>query len=312
MKLRSLAIGILFAGILSVPAFSQNAAEPPAQGKHRHGGKGDATDMAARSQARIDQQMAQLTKELTLSQEQQDRIRKLISDNQEQMGQQMRTRMTMTAENRDKMKDLTKQIEDARAAGDKEKVNTLEAQRRELMGESQMTAARQKLMTDIEAALTAEQKTKFQQIKDDVFGRRMSLEEHPDLLMKAVESLKLQADKEQKIKGIIDEWTTKYQNQRSKDRTAPRDRTAPKDRTAETKDRTAAKAEAAEVYKKVMAELTSEEQAAVKAWRPDPGFMGGHEHREGKGADQGAGKGHRSHKHGGGQDANAPAAQPNQ
>ena len=297
MKLRSVAAGILFAGILSVPAFSQNTTEPQTQGKRHRGGRGDATEMAARGQGRIIQQMDQLTKELTLSQEQQDKIRKLLTDNQEQMSQQMRPQWT--PENRDKVKELSKQIEDARAAGDMEKVKTLEAQRNELTGESKMAAARQKLMTDIDAVLTADQKTKFGQIKDDIFGGRPSLEEHPDMLLKAVESLKLPADKEQKIKGIIDEWKTKTLT--SRDRTAPKDRTALKGRMA------ANKAEATEVYKTVMAELTPEQQEKVKAWRPGP--MAGHERGEGKG--EGKGEGHKGHKRGG-QDANAPAAQPNQ
>jgi Spy/CpxP family protein refolding chaperone len=269
MKLRGLAVGILFTGILFAPAFAQNATEPKARGERRGAGRGDAGGGMRGSAMMVDQQVERLNKELTLTKEQQDKIRKLITDQHEEMRAQMTKTMT---ENRDKMRELGKQIEDARTAGDKEKVKTLETQRRELMGESKVEASRAKLMTDIAGVLTDEQKPKFEKIKGDVFSFKPSLEEHPEMLARAVESLNLPKEKADKIKGIIDEWKTK--NGASKE-----------------KDPKVAKEAAAEVYKKVMAELTTEQQAKVKEWRPMGGPMGGM--RGERGAGGGEGRRHR-------------------
>jgi len=272
MRLRSLGIGIVCAGILSVFAFAEDSGAGRTRGSHRRGEAGERSH----AYPTPDQQVERLNKDLNLSQEQQDKIRKVLTDHREQMRQQMQAR---TAEH-DKVKDLDKQLEEANKAGDKEKAKALEGQIQELRtkNEKQMAASRQKLMTDVEAVLTPEQKTKFQQIKDEVFPGRPSLEGHPEMLLKAVESLKLAKDKEQKIKGIVDEWKTKAQA---------------------SKDRTAAKAGAAEVYKKVMAELTPEEQAKVKAWHPSPGDW---QHERGQG--KGEGRGHKA----GAKDAKAPGA----
>jgi hypothetical protein len=131
---------------------------------------------------------------------------------------------------------------------------------RELFGPGAMEANRKKVTDGIEGVLTAEQK-KFEKIKGPMFGGRPSLEQNPEMLMRAVESLKLSNEKEQKIKGIIGDWRAKA-------------------RKAE--DRRAAMADAPEVYKKVMAELTPEEQAKLKEWQPRPmGMMG--ERGEGRG-----------------------------
>lgn len=266
MKRTSLTVGILLAGILWAPALAQNASEGRDKtAPQRKGGK-LAPNMAARGQARTNQQMDKLTKELTLNQDQQDKIRKLLTDHQAQRAEQIKARWT--PESQEKIENLNKQIADATNAGDKQKVKTLEAQRSELTGEAKMTAAREKLTKDVEAVLTAEQKPKFAEIKDEVFGWQMvSLKDHPEMLMKAVESLKLPAEKEQKIKGIVDEW-----------KTTPK---APKDSEA-------AKAGTAAVYNKVMAELTPEEQTKVKAWRP-MGSMTGHVRGEAQGDGKGFG-----------------------
>ncbi len=308
MKRTSLTVGILLAGILWAPALAQNASEGRDKtAPQRKGGK-LAPNMAARGQARTNQQMDKLTKELTLNQDQQDKIRKLLTDHQAQRAEQIKARWTPesqekienlnkqiedatnagdkqkvktleaqrseltgeveTTATREKIENLNKQIADATNAGDKQKVKTLEAQRSELTGEAKMTAAREKLTKDVEAVLTAEQKPKFAEIKDEVFGWQMvSLKDHPEMLMKAVESLKLPAEKEQKIKGIVDEW-----------KTTPK---APKDSEA-------AKAGTAAVYNKVMAELTPEEQTKVKAWRP-MGSMTGHVRGEAQGDGKGFG-----------------------
>lgn len=256
MRLRGIAVGILCVGMLCVPVLAQTepGSKAPGGRNRRAGGQADQRGPGERGAGRgmmgrpdIAQQMEKLTKELSLTQDQQDKIRKLITDHQEQMNQQMRKAMQ---ENMGKAREIRKQIDETQAAGDAEKVKTLEAQRRELMGEEQRKSLRQKLVSDIEALLTAEQKTKFAEIKDEVFpGGRPSLQDHPEILWRAVQAAKLSTDKEQKIKGIVDEWKTK---------------------AMASTDRKPAKADAAEVYKKVMAELTPEEQATVKAWQPTP------------------------------------------
>jgi len=231
----------------------------------------------------IDQQMERLNKELTLSQEQQDKIRKLLTDHQEQMRQEMRKNFT---ENGEKIKALRTQIQEAQKAGDKEKVKTLEGQMRELTGASKQEAAQKKLVSDIEATLTAEQKPKFDKIKGQLFGRQVSLEEHPEMLLRAVEPLNLPKEKMDKIRSILNDYQTKAREARQ----------------AKTTDEKTAKADAAEAYKKVMAELTPEQQAKVKEWRPSsmmygrggpgaPGARGEGGRRRGAGRNGGTGAG---------------------
>jgi hypothetical protein len=277
MKLRSLIVGIVLTGFVSLPALSQNAAQPSGQGERERRGRGDAPG-GFRGRQTPEQTVTRLNKELTLSKEQQDKILKLITDHQEKSRERMRT----GGQNREKFADLRKQMEQARAAGDQEKIKTLEAQMRELSGEKERTAAQEKLMTDIEAVLTADQKPKFQKIKDDVFGYASMLEERPEMLQRAVGSLKLSKEKEQKIKGIFDEWSTKAK---------------------EVRDREKARAGAAEVYKKVMAELTPEEQAKVKAWRPS--YM---DFQRGEGRGAGPGGREREGRRGQGEGAKPPAS----
>jgi periplasmic protein CpxP/Spy len=254
MRLRGLVVGMLFAGLVSVPAFAQNAAEQPGRGGRARAGRGAAGQGPRGGAMAIDQQMERLNKELTLSQEQQDKIRKLLTDNQEQRRQEMRKSFT---ENGEKIKALRTQIQEAQKAGDKEKVKTLEGQMRELTGASKQEAAQKKLVSDIEATLTAEQKPKFDKIKGELFGGQVSLEEHPEMLLRAVEPLNLPKDKMEKIRSILKDWQTKTREARQ----------------AKTYDEKTAKANAAEAYKQVMAELTPEQQAKVKEWRPSPGAM---------------------------------------
>jgi Spy/CpxP family protein refolding chaperone len=278
MKLRTLVLGSICAVILSVPVLAQNATDQPAAGGHRRAGRGGPADGPRGGAMMVDRQMERLTKDLSLSQDQQDKIRKLITANNDQMHEQMRTQMT--PENRTKMQDLHKQIRDAQAAGDTEKAKTLQGQMGELMGTSKREAALKKLQTDIAAVLTDEQKPKFDKIKGEVFEWRPSLEENPEALLRAVESLKLPKDKMDKIKGIVDEWKTKARA------------------AGKTADAKTAKANAAEVYKKVMGELTADQQAKVKAWKPDPMTWRGR--GEGRGDGRGEGKGDGTgHKHGG-------------
>jgi Spy/CpxP family protein refolding chaperone len=278
MKLRSLVVGMLFAGLLSIPAFAQTAGEGPARGGRARAGRGAPGEGLRSTAAVVDQQMERLNKELNLSKEQQDKIRKLLTDHQDQMREQMRKNYT---ENRDKMRELRTQMQEAQKAGDKEKVKTLEGQMRDLMGESKREAAQKKVTSDIEATLTAEQKPKFDKIKGQLFGMRFSLEERPELLLRAVEPLNLPKEKMDKIRSILDDYQTKVREARQ----------------AKTYDEKAAKANAAEAYKKVMNELTPEQQAKVKEWRPGPMMFG----RGGEGATgRGQGGGRRRAAGGGG------------
>lgn len=250
MRLRNLAVAIVFSGIVTASAFAQNSGQGDRPRRNRDGESGAGGPRAGRSEGgqgfRItpEQQVERLNKELTLTQDQQDKIKKLIANHQDKSREQMRTRFT--PENREKMTDLRKQIDEAEKAGDKEQLAKLAAQMAELNGEKERTAAREKLMTDVEAALTADQKTKFQQIKDDLFpGGPMTAEQHPQVLKRAVESLKLSKEKTDKINAMIDECI----------------------KTQASQDRAAARAGSAELYKKVMAELSAEEQAKIKAYR---------------------------------------------
>lgn len=274
MKLRTLMLGIVCAAMLSTPAWADDPAKPKGTCGHDHVGKGSCGGAVM-----VDRQVERLNKELSLSQDQQDAIRKLIADHHDLMREELRKAMD---ENRDKIKDLHKQLKEARKAGDKEKVKTLEGQMRDLMGWGKKESSREKLMTDVAAKLTDEQKAKFEKVKGEVFACRPSLEDHPWLLWKAVESLELPKEKADKIKGIIDEWKT-----RAKETGQPE---------AKPEDLKAIKAEAAEVYKKVMAELTPEEQARVKEYQPGPTDCC----EWGKGKYEGKGKGEcKGHKHSG-------------
>ncbi len=297
MRHKSLAVGILLTGILSIPAWAQNVAQSRPRGERagaRRGEGGEGAGGRAMDGTRwrammANQQMERLTKELGLTKEQQEKIHKLITDQHNQMREQMQKRM---AENGPKLRELRTQLQDAQTAGDREKVKKLEGQMRELMGDDKTDAARQKLMNDVEALLTAEQKPKFQKIKMDVFNPRPSLEENPEVLLRAVESLELPKDKADKIKGLVDEYRTKHRALR------PRDR----DEKAEKE----AKAASAEVYKKVMAELTPEQQTKVKEWRPSSTMMGwprgeGRWQRGGEGAGEGRGQ-----RRGAGRQGDAP------
>lgn len=299
MRRRNLTVAILFAGILSVPAWAQNATEPRARrdrpatrrGEGAEGPRNRGMEGPGGRGMMVNQQMERLTKELNLTKEQQEKIQKLMTDHRDQMRDEMQKRIT---ENVPKFRELRTQLQEARAAGDREKAGKLELQIRELMGDDKADAARQKLMTEIEAVLTAEQKPKFQKIKDDVFNPRPSLEENPELLLRAVESLELPKDKADKIKSIVNEWRTKQPRLR------PRDR----DEKAEQE----AKAAAAEVYKKVMAELTPEQQTKVKEWRPAGAMMGwprGEGQRLRQGGDEGRGE-RRAQRRGSGRQGDAP------
>jgi hypothetical protein len=192
-------------------------------------------------------------------------------------------------ENADKLKELREQIDEARTAKDMTKARELETKRRKLFGDDRIEPMREKLITDIADVLTDEQKPKFDKIKGDVFGMKPPVEKHPELLMKAIESLKLPAEREQKIRAILDEGKVKARG--------PKARREPM------------RVEAPEVCKKMMDLLSPEEQAKVKEWRPEhPMGMGMRHGGEGKDAAK-DGKPRKGHKRGAGGEAGA-AEQP--
>ena len=182
------------------------------------------------------------------------------------------------------MDDLHKQIAAAKAAKDAEKVKTLETQIHELYGKSQENTLRQKLMTDIEAVLTPEQKPRFQQIKDDMFNPapKPKIENDPAMLMKAIDSLNLPKERQQKIQALVDDFTAKSNSAKE--------------------SRVYFKTQGPEVGKKMMAQLSEEEQAKVKAWRPTG--KTGDWHTGTKNGDRAKGNA----KHRKARDATAPAA----
>lgn len=283
---RTYGIILMLVAGLSIPALAQDQGAGKERGARGRAARGDAErpprgglggGFGFAGPRSPDQIVEQLNKELDLSQDQQDKIRNLVEDHH----QKMRARMT---ENRDKMMDLQKQMAEARDAGDKEKAREVGKQMRAMRG-GPVEADRQKLITDIEGTLTADQKAKFATVKDKVFSGQFALEQHPEMLMRAVESLKLPKERMDKVKAIVDDWKSKARASR---------------------DRKAAMAGASDVYKKVMDELTPEEQAKIKAWRPEPGAMmmrsGPGERRE---APEGRGRrGNRPHNN----NAGAPGA----
>jgi hypothetical protein len=289
---------ILVSGGLTLSAMAQApaASAAPAEGKAKakaerphKGPKAGASD--AQTQAAANQQVEKLTKELNLTPEQQDKVRRLIVENQRAVQTHMRMRVT---ENRERLDDLRKQMAEAKAAKDTEKLKSLEAQMQELLGKSQEAALREKLMKDIEENLSLEQKAKFQQIKGDLFSteHKLNLENNPMLLMKAIDSLNLPNERRQKIQAIADEFKGK-----------PRKGDGHRGAAKADGSRGAAKAEASEICKKMMDQLTPEEQAKVKAWRPESKSDRHSEGKEGKSAKQSKGNG----KHKRGQDAPAAA-----
>jgi len=197
---------------------------------------------------RLDQQVERLNQELTLSQDQQVKLRRLISDYIDWRVKHIKAAMN---EHMQELSDFTKQISDARNAGDRKKVQKLKARKRAVDGADQSDAATEKVVSDIAAVLTPKQRTRFEQSQDqmlEILGLNLGLlREHPEVLVKAVQSLKLPNDRQDKIKAIFDDTKAK----------AP---PGPE----------FSHAGAAEVYKRIMAELTPQEQALVKAWEPGP------------------------------------------
>ncbi len=229
-----------------------DAGERPRQGRRGAGaeggrrlGSGEFRERAAAMQ------LERLNKELNLTQEQQDKIKTLINAHQEaQRGGRMEPAQ------REEMMKLREQLQAAQQAGDTTKADQLRADMRKAMNlpdEKAVKAAREKLVSDVNATLTDDQKKKFADIKDEVFGPLAMLRTSAPTLMRAVESLKLPAEKNEKIRAIFEEY-------RSKARGA--------------QDREAAREQAPELYNKVMAELSAEEKAKLKEWQPSYPWWG--------------------------------------
>jgi hypothetical protein len=202
----------------------------------------------------VDQRVERLHQELTLSQDQQDKIADLISDYCDQAEKALKAPLE---EHLDEFKDLSAKAKAARDSGNKEQVQNVQAQRRELGGADQCDAAYEKLVSNIEAVLTRKQRTQFQQITSDLlnwlpwhpFPQSAWLKEQPEVFMKAVQSLKLPQDRQTKVKAMFDDAATKA-------------KASPEAKLSRT--------DAAGLYSKVMAELNPHEQSMVKVWEPDP------------------------------------------
>jgi Spy/CpxP family protein refolding chaperone len=272
-------------GMTAGLALAQTAGQPQqdqAKGKHAHGQKSavaaGAPD-AERGHGRMapEQIMDKLTKELSLTQDQQDKVRKLLNDHREKMKQTFQ----QGGGDREKFQDLRTQYQAAKAANDKEKMKAVEDQMRQLRASSGMDQSRQELVKGIEAVLTPEQATKFNAIKGELFGGpggpSGDLQTNPRLLFAAVKSLNLPAEQMQRIEPIF------------KDARAKMDA---------NQDPQARKAAAADIYNQVMGQLTPEQQAKVKEFKapaghaPDAanaqGDQGKHRREGGKRHQQGA------------------------
>lgn len=249
MTRRSMGLVVLGFGLIVGSVFAQEQpAGQPVRPQRQRGVRPGAPADGQRGPRRmtVDQQMERLTKELQLTADQQEKIRKLIADNRTKMMEQFQAR---AQESREKMRELQTQIEAARQANDTEKLKELDAKRHELFGGSQMAEARQKLISDIEAVLTPEQKKPFEKIQDELFGwgrGSAPLESDPNMLGRALRSLDLPQDKTEKVRELFKDWRTRSQS-------------------AQTADEK--KTLAADLYKKVMEELTPEQQTKLKEWR---------------------------------------------
>lgn len=263
MRIRTLVSGMLIVGTLAVTVVAQDAADRsgrPDRGRRggpdggfggRRGGP-EGGPGGRPSQFVIDRQMERLNKEFSLTPEQQEKIRKLMGEHHEKTRDVMRTAMR---QNSTKLQDLRTQIEEARKADDTAKVTALEEQRRKLLGEAETDSLRDKLTAGIAEVLTSEQKPKFDKMKGELFPGRMDIERHPEMLMRAIQSLNLPKEREAKIQAILDEARGKTRGQRARGE--------------------GMRMEMPEVGKKMMEQLTPEERAKVKAWVPErPGGMG--------------------------------------
>jgi len=237
MRMRKPVYALLLLGLLVPAALAQNTTEP--QGRRQ---KTRLKGEIERNQ-QMNRTMERLTSELQLSLDQQNQIRSILVAHQDKMKQRVRSPDAL--QKRQEAKDLRDQIETARQARDKQKLKELTAKARELR--SQMGDGREELFTQVEAVLTPEQKTKFQGIRDELFGDNV-VAAHPEILKQAVAGLELPSDKQQKIDGIMQEGKAKA------------------DATSDPKEK---RRVAEEVYKRVMSELTPEQQQKVKQWRPE-------------------------------------------
>lgn len=237
MRMQKPGYVLLLVGLLVPAALAQNTTEP--QGRRP---KARLKGEIERNQ-QMNRTMEQLTSELQLSLDQQNQIRSILVAHQDKMRQQAQSPEAL--QKRQEAKDLRDQIEAARQARDKQKLKELTAKARELR--SQMGDGRKEMFTQIEAVLTPEQKTKFQGIRDELFGDNV-VATHPEILRQAVASLELPSEKQQKIDGIMQEGKAKA------------------DATSDAKEK---RRVAEEVYKRVMSELAPEQQQKVKQWRPE-------------------------------------------
>ena len=239
----------------------------------------------------VEQQVERLTKELQLTTEQQEKIRKLLADHRDAMQKERKARHEKMMANRDRFQDLSDQMRKARQSGDREKIRELQEQFKELIGgDGKMPELRDRLFADIEAVLTAEQKEKWPKVRNELFGPgRLSLEEHPEMLARAVRGLDLTKDQQEKIDAILKDA---------------------KEKIRAANDPAAKKAAAAETYKKIMAELTPDQQAKLKEWRPRPWMDGPPGAGSGPGEGKGRGAGVRAGRGGRGAGERAKPAQP--
>jgi len=137
------------------------SAQSAAGGKQpNHEGRPAVADREAKTSG-DDEDVQQLSQELDLKPEQRARLRALIGVHVQKTREQIRTAV---AKNLDELRRLDQQIQEARLSGNSQKLAAVRTKEAELMGEPQQQAARKKLVTDIAALLTTEQKSQFEQL----------------------------------------------------------------------------------------------------------------------------------------------------
>jgi Spy/CpxP family protein refolding chaperone len=285
MRRRVLGLAVLGFGLVASSAFAQAPAQGQAQPERPRRSRGGPSDRQRGGRMSVDQQMEQLTKALQLTADQQEKVRKLLTDYGEKMREMFRSggaqgqgqgQAQGAQDNRTKMRELFTELRAARQANDEAKVKELEAKLQELRNNSPMGQARQKMLSDIEALLTPEQKEKWPKVRDEVFGfggGTGSLESDPRALMGALRSLNLPQDKSSKMRELFQDYRTRSQSAQTDE-----------ERKTLAKD----------LYDKVMAELSPEQQAKLKEYRPGSSRGGA------PGSDRGQGRSRRSRGQGGG------------
>jgi hypothetical protein len=199
--MRKLLLPLLLIGVLATPAVWAQEAGEGGGAKARRKGPRDR-----RGPADPLMNFKRLSKQLKLDQNQQTQIQPLVEEYAVAVKQ---IHDSTPQDVRDKRRDITKQMRDARQAGDKEKIKQLNAEMRELRkndpSAGQIGKLRSELVPRIEAVLREDQKQTLRKIarigKPGKGGAN-----DPRRLRAAVFQLNLRADQKAELKKIDQEF----------------------------------------------------------------------------------------------------------